>query len=39
MLAGLLLKTALPAPPFIAFSFVLTNAIPLYKFFSDHRDT
>lgn len=39
MLAGLLLETALPALPFIALSFVLANAIPLYKSFSGHRDT
>jgi hypothetical protein len=31
MLVGLLLETALPALPFIALSFILTNATPLYR--------
>ena len=39
MLAGLLLQTALPALPFIALSFVIANAAPLYRSFSDPRNT
>lgn len=31
MLVGLLLETALPALPFIALSFILANATPLYR--------
>ena len=33
MLVGLLLETALPTLPFIALSFILANAAPLYKHF------
>lgn len=38
MFTGLLMETALPALPFIALSFVLANALPLYKSFSEHRN-
>lgn len=39
MLTGLLLETALPALPFIALSFVLSSALPLYKSFPGRRNT
>lgn len=39
MLAGLLLETVLPALPIVAVSFVLSNAILLYKSLADHRNT
>ena len=39
MLAGLLLARPLPALPFIALSFILANAKPLYKSFSRADDT
>ena len=39
MLTGLLLARPLPALPFIALSFVLTNASPLYKSSYDRENT
>jgi len=38
ILTGLLLETALPALPFVALSFLLANAIPLYSSFIDRRN-
>lgn len=37
LLAGLLLETALPALPFIAFSFLVANATPLCRSFLHNR--
>ncbi len=38
ILTGLLLETALPALPFVALSFLLANAIPLYRSFIDRHN-